>query len=92
MTNDERINYATRYFHLEDIGNSDEITIKISGFDLKLIITALKEERDIRLKKTGWANRTPGVYPPQYWYDDNAKPVRQVDSTINFIKKQIIKE
>ena len=92
MTNDERINYAMRYFHLEDIKNPDEITIKISGFDLKLIITALMEERHLRLQQTGWKNLTPGVYPPQYGYDHNAKPVRQVDSVINHIKKQTIKE
>ena len=91
-TNDERIRYAMRYHNFEDIENSDEFTIKLSGFDLKLIIAALMEERRLRLKQTGWKDRTPGVYPPQFGYDHNAKPVRQVDSTINFIKKQLVKE
>ena len=63
--------------------------IELSEFDLKLVLAALEEERTKRLYKTPWENRNPDVYPPHYWYDNNAKPVRQVDSTINFIKKQI---
>lgn len=65
------------------------ITITLSSFDIKLIYNALERERTERLSKTPWENRNPQVYPPQYSHDYNAKPVRQVDSTLRFIKRQI---
>lgn len=74
---------------MRTIDNKEQITITLSGFDIKLIFDALERERDRRLSNTPWANRNPGVYPPQYGHDYNAKPVRQVDSTLNFIKRQI---
>ena len=74
---------------MRTIDNKEQITITLSGFDLKLILEALERERNKRLSNTPWKNRNPEVYPPQYSHDYNAKPVRQVDSTLNFIKKQI---
>ena len=74
---------------MTEIENSKRFTIEVSGFDLKLILESLNEERRKRLSKAPFVNRNPDIYPPRYWYDDNAKPVRQVDRTINYIKKQI---
>ena len=71
------------------INNKEQITITLSGFDIKLILDALQRERNVRLSSTPWEIRNPGEYPPQYGHDYNAKPVRQVDSTVNFIKRQI---
>lgn len=71
------------------MNNSDRYTIELSGFDLKLILESLDKERFARLKNTPWLNRNPDGYPPQFWYDTNDKKVRQVDSVINYIKKQI---
>lgn len=67
----------------------ERITITLSSFDIKLIYDALERERNERLSKTPWKNRNPQGYPPQYSHDYNAKPVRQVDSTLRFIKRQI---
>ena len=74
---------------MRTIDNKEQITITLSGFDIKLILDALQRERNERLSNTPWGIRNPGEYPPQYGYDYNAKPVRQVDSTLNFIKRQI---
>ena len=56
---------------------------------MKLVLQSLDKEKYERLRKTPWENRNSDVYPPQYWYDNNDKSVRQVDSTINYIEKQI---
>ena len=74
---------------MKTIDNNEQITITLSGFDIKLILDALQRERNERLSNTPWKIRNPGEYPPKYGHDDNAKPVRQVDSTINYIKRQI---
>lgn len=74
---------------MDSIDNSGRYKIEVSGFDLKLILESLNNEREKRLHKTPWENRNPNGYPPNYWYDNNAKPVRQVDSVISYIKKQI---
>ena len=74
---------------MDNIDNNGRYNIEVSGFDLKIILESLNTEREKRLHKTPWENRTPNSYPPNYWYDNNAKPVRQVDSVINYIKKQI---
>ena len=74
---------------MRTIDNKEQIAITLSGFDIKLILDALEREKDRRLSNTPWANRNPEVYPPNYSHDYNAKPVRQVDSVLNFIKKQI---
>ncbi len=73
----------------EELVNSERYTIELSGFDLKLVLDSLKRERSERLRKTPWKNRNPNGYPPQFGYDYNAKSVRQVDSVINYIQKQI---
>jgi len=64
-------------------------TIELSGFDLKLILESLDKERYDRLRHTPWENRNPNGYPPDFYYDKNDKKVRQVDSVISYIKKQI---
>jgi hypothetical protein len=74
---------------MKTIDNKEQITITLSGFDIKLILDALQRERNVRLSNTSWKIQNPGEYPPQYGHDYNAKPVRQVDSTLNFIKRQI---
>ena len=74
---------------MDSIDNSRRYKIEVSGFDLKLILESLNDERNKRLYKTSWENRNPNVYPPKYSYDYNAKSVRQVDSVISYIKKQI---
>lgn len=74
---------------MRTIDNKEQITITLSGFDLKLILDALEREKDVRVSKTPWDVRNPGEYPPRYGHDYDAKPVRQVDSTINYIKRQI---
>lgn len=74
---------------LSDPEAKERITITLSSFDIKLIYDALERERNERLSKTPWENRNPQGYPPQYSHDYNAKPVRQVDSTLRFIKRQI---
>ena len=74
---------------MRTIDNKEQITITLSGFDIKLILDALGRERNRRLSNTPWGIQNPGEYPAQYGHDDKAKPVRQVDSTVNYIKKQI---
>lgn len=74
---------------MDGIDNSRRYKIDVSGFDLKIILESLNDERWKRLSKTPWENRNPNGYPPNYSYDYNAKSVRQVDSVINYIKKQI---
>ena len=74
---------------MNSIDNSGRYKIEVSGFDLKLILESLNTEREKRLHKTPWENRNPNGYPPNYWYDNNAKSVRQVDSVIRYIKTQI---
>ena len=74
---------------MDGIDNSGRYKIEVCGFDLKIILESLNDEREKRLHKTPWENRNPNGYPPNYYYDCNAKPVRQVDSIINYIKKQI---
>lgn len=74
---------------MDGIDNSGRYKIEICGFDLKIIMDSLKSERQKRLSKTPQENRNPNSYPPYYYYDCNAKPVRQVDSVISYIKKQI---
>lgn len=74
---------------MKTIDNKEQITITLSGFDIKLVLDALRRERNERLSNTPWAIRNPGEYPPWYGHDDKAKPVRQVDSTINYIERQI---
>lgn len=90
MDNHQRIINALHHYNIE-LEDTDKVTLELSVFDLKLILTALHEEENIRLRATGWQNLTPNSYPPQYGYDDNAKPVRQIKSVINLIKKQINK-
>lgn len=72
---------------MDKINNSDKFSIVLSGFDLKLVLEALENERYERLRKTPWECREDG----HYYYDTNAKPVRQVDSIISHIKKQTLK-
>ena len=74
---------------MDGIDNNGRYKIEVCGFDLKIILDSLKSEREKRLSKTPWKNRNPNGYPPNFGYDKNAKPVRQVDSVINYIKKQI---
>lgn len=74
---------------MRTIDNNEQIAITLSGFDIKLIFDALEREKNRRLSNTPWVNRNPEVYPPQYSHDYNARPVRQVDSTLNYIKRQI---
>lgn len=74
---------------MDSIDNSRRYKIEVCGFDLKIILDSLKSEREKRLSKTPWENRNPNGYPPDYCYDCNAKTVRQVDTLINYIKKQI---
>ena len=74
---------------MDGIDNSRRYKIEVCGFDLKIILDSLKSEREKRLSKTPWENRNPNGYPPDYCHDYNAKPVRQVDSVISYIKKQI---
>lgn len=74
---------------MDGIDNSGRYKIEVSGFDLKIILESLNGEREKRLSKTSWENRNPNGYPPNYYYDCNAKSVRQVDSVISYIKKQI---
>ena len=74
---------------MDDIDNSRKYKIEVCGFDLKIILESLKSEREKRLSKTPWENRNPNGYPPNFGYDKNAKSVRQVDSVISYIKKQI---
>lgn len=74
---------------MNSINNVDRYTIEFSGFDLKLVLESLEKERYNRLSHTPWANRNPNGYPPFFSYDENDKKVRQVDSVINYIKKQI---
>lgn len=74
---------------MDGIDNSGRYKIEVSGFDLKIILESLNNEREKRLHKTPWVNRNPNGYPPDFDYDRNAKSVRQVDSVINYIKKQI---
>lgn len=88
MDNQQRITNAMHHYGIK-IESTDRVTLELSGFDLKLILTALREEEIIRLRATGWRNLTPNSYPPRYGYDDNAKPVRQITSVVDYIKKQI---
>ena len=74
---------------IKNINNIDRYTIELSGFDLKLVLESLDKERYNRLSHTPWENRNPNGYPPDFYYDKNDKKVRQVDSVINYIKKQI---
>ena len=74
---------------IKDINNTDRYTIELSGFDLKLVLESLDKERYERLRHTPWLNRNPNGYPPKFYYDSNDKKVRQVDSVISYIKKQI---
>lgn len=74
---------------IKDINNTDRYTIELSGFDLSLVLESLDKERYNRLSHTPWKNRNPNGYPPNFYYDQNDKKVRQVDSVINYIKKQI---
>lgn len=74
---------------MNDIDNSERYKIEVSGFDLKIILESLNGEREKRLSKTPWENRNPNGYPPYYSHDYKAKSVRQVDSVISYIKKQI---
>ena len=74
---------------MDDIDNSKKYKIEVCGFDLKIILESLNGEREKRLSKTSWKNRNPNGYPQFYSYDYNAKSVRQVDSVISYIKKQI---
>lgn len=74
---------------MDGIDNSGRYKIEVSGFDLKIILESLNGEREKRLHKTPWENRNPNGYPPNYYYDCKAKSVRQVDSVISYIKKQI---
>lgn len=76
---------------MNDIDNSERYKIEVSGFDLKIILESLNGEREKRLSKTPWENRNPNGYPPYYSHDYEAKSVRQVDSVISYIKKQIKK-
>ena len=69
---------------MDGIDNSRRYEIEVSGFDLKIILESLNGERMKRLSKTPWENRNPNGYPPIYGHDYNAKPVRQVDSVINY--------
>ena len=74
---------------IKDINNIDRYTIELSGFDLKLVLESLDKERYNRLRHTPWENRNPNGYPPQFYYDAHDKKVRQVDSVISYIQKQI---
>ncbi len=74
---------------MDGIDNSRKYKIEVCGFDLKIILDSLKSEREKRLSKTPWENRNLNGYPPFFSYDYEAKSVRQVDSVINYIKKQI---
>ena len=74
---------------IKDINNTDRYTIELSGFDLKIVLESLDKERYERLRHTPWLNRNSNGYPPNFYYDKNDKKVRQVDSVINYIKKQI---
>jgi hypothetical protein len=74
---------------MDGIDNNRKYKIEVSGFDLKIILESLNDERVKRLSKTPWENRNPNGYPPNYSHNYNAKSVRQVDSVINYIKKQI---
>lgn len=74
---------------MDGIDNSRRYKIEVSGFDLKIILESLNDERAKRLSKTSWENRNPNGYPPNYSYDYRAKSVRQVDSVISYIEKQI---
>ena len=74
---------------IKDINNTDRYNIELSGFDLKLVLESLNKERYDRLSHTPWLNRNTNGYPPQFYYDINDKKVRQVDSVISYIKKQI---
>ena len=75
--------------NIKDINNADRYTIELSGFDLKLILESLDKERYNRLSHTSWKNRNPNGYPADFYYDTNDKKVRQVDSVIKYIQKQI---
>jgi hypothetical protein len=75
--------------NISKLNNSDQFEIKVSGFDLKLIEEGLTMLRNKRLHNTPWENRNPNGYPPNFWYDNNDKGVRQVDNTLNYIRKQI---
>ncbi len=75
---------------IEGLVNSGRYTIELSGFDLKLVLDSLEREKSERLKNTPWENRNPNGYPPRFGYDYNARSVRQVDSVINYIQKQIL--
>lgn len=75
--------------NVKDINNTGRYTIELSGFDLKLVLESLDKERYDRLSHTPWKNRNLNGYPPDFYYDVNDKKVRQVDSVINYINKQI---
>ena len=74
---------------MNNIDNNVRYKIEVCGFGLKIILDSLKSEREKRLSKTPCENRNPNGYPPDFDYDKNAKSVRQVDSVISYIKKQI---
>jgi hypothetical protein len=75
--------------NISNLNNSDQFEIKVSGFDLKLIEKGLTMLRNERLRHTPWENRNPNGYPPRFWYNDKDKSVRQVDSILNHLIKQI---
>lgn len=75
--------------NISNLNNSDQFEIKVSGFDLKLIEKGLTMLRNERLRNTPWENRNPNGYPPHFWYNDKDKSVRQVDSILNHLRKQI---
>ena len=71
------------------MAKNERYTIELSGFDLDIVLQALSTEHYERLKKTPWANRSSDPAKPYFWYDENAKPVRQVMSTIRYINRQV---
>jgi len=75
--------------NISNLNNSDQFEIKVNGFDLKLIEKGLTMLRNERLRHTPWENRNPNGYPPHFWYNDKDKSVRQVDSILNHLRKQI---
>lgn len=75
--------------NISNLNNSDKFKIELCGFDLKLIEQGLTLLRNERLKHTPWINRNHNGYPPKYGYDTENKKVRQVDSVLNYLRKNI---
>lgn len=71
--------------------NGDRVTVKMSYFDYRIIQEALKLYYGQELSHTAWVGkpRHEGYGAPlDYWYEGN-KLTRQIQSTINHLKREV---